>query len=119
MRRLYEAKLGETVDGRLRLYGDWGLHFRGMHGGTETGGPVPLMETFYWFTFKDGDYTYVTSSIVKLKKLDAFDYIVPFQPFTEESDYFKVEIAFTNHDINGASAAKYTTTCETSQKYPG
>ena len=53
MRRLYLAKFGETVDGRLRLYGNWEISNKGALT-TAEGEVLPFISMYYWFTFTEG-----------------------------------------------------------------
>ncbi|MFI8417804.1 hypothetical protein ACQKDS_15495 [Serratia sp. NPDC078593] len=108
MRRLYLAKLGKTVDGRLRLHGDMGLHKTALG-----------IRAYYWFTFIDGDFTYLASCSVPLRQKSGTDYIESLNPFTDESDRYTVRLVFTNHDYDtNLFGLNFTTTRETSDHYP-
>lgn len=63
MRRLYLAKFGETVDGRLRLYGDWEISNNGALT-TSEGEVLPFISMYCWFTFTEG-----TGLVVTLKPM--------------------------------------------------
>lgn len=103
MRRLYLAKFGETVDGRLRLYGDWTVTNRG-YLGTLEGEVLPLILLDCWFTFKEGTKTYGVSCTVELTTFDGTNRTEfrPLSPFTAESMNYRVQYAYT-HRMNPAT----------------
>lgn len=112
MRRLYLAKLGETVDGRLRLYGDWEISNNGALT-TSEGEVLPFISMYCWFTFTEGTgrhaETYGVSCYVNLTIYDLLGktHFMPLSPFTAEATRYRVDYAYS-HSRNPATIYDFT-----------
>lgn len=116
MRRLYLAKFGETVDGRLRLYGDWEISNRGALT-TAEGEVLPFITLRCWFTFAEGTgpfniygvscsvnlTTYEGQNVDGSKRLN----FRPLSPFTAESTSYSMDYAYS-HSRNPATIYDFT-----------
>ncbi|MBH1931723.1 hypothetical protein [Serratia rubidaea] len=122
MRRLYLANFGETVDGRLRLYGDWEISDRGALT-TAEGEVLPFITLYCWFTFTEmigrRAQTYGVSCSVDLTTYDGLQgtYFRPLSPFTAEAKGYRVDYVHTNHENPPGGSG--TTTRDFTKRLPG